>query len=499
MKQYIQNVDKPIRVNWEGSLFVHHSLGMVNRELLCELYKDSRLQIGHVAFESNQFIPEKNSKFCDLFHLQNKPLHDPDIYIRHRWPPDFSRPEAAKFILIQPWEYGSLPEMWVRGINEFVDEVWVYTSYLKMCYVRSGISEEKVQIVPCGVDPDIFNPESKPSKWVTEVAKGRFCFFFNGGNTLRKGIDILINAYLSEFRSDEPVCLVIKDSQMYEKNIAKKIQELSTRTDIAYIAYTEQNFSHDELPGLYTACDCYVHPYRAEGYGLPIAEAMACGKPVIVTGAGACLDFVEPDTGYFIKSTIEKMKENNVSGLQTVDRPFWMVPDMRHLQSLMRYVYKNSDAARKRGCFAGEKIRTEHTWEHAAKRAAERIIALVTGVGESLQQLLAIAEDYMRMEDIDNAILTYQKVLILYGDNYVAFEGMAKASLKQNHYRESFDLFRRANLLNPGCPRILINWYKVARIIGRQNELIEPALRALEISNDDAELVKLIGLLNCSS
>ena len=39
------------------------------------------------------------------------------------------------------------------------------------------------------------------------------------------------------------------------------------------------------MAALYAACDCLVHPYRGEGFGLPIAEAMACGLPVIVTGS----------------------------------------------------------------------------------------------------------------------------------------------------------------------------------------------------------------------
>jgi glycosyltransferase involved in cell wall biosynthesis len=196
---------------------------------------------------------------------------------------------------------------------------------------------------------------------------------------LRKGIDILVNAYLSEFKADEPVCLVIKDSRMYTKGLAVRIRELSSRNDIASICYTEENIDHSRLPGLYTACDCYVHPYRAEGYGLPIAEAMACGKPVIVTGAGACLDFVEPDDAFFIKSVLEKMREKNVSGMATVDFPYWVVPDMKHLQELMRYVFCHQQLAKELGIRAGNRIRSDHTWKHAARRAAERIIAVASG------------------------------------------------------------------------------------------------------------------------
>ena len=156
MNTFIQTVDQPVKFNWEGSLFVHHSLGMVNRELLSELILDKRLDPGHIAYEPDQFLPGYSSKYQNLLKINNRKISGAAVHIKHRWPPDFSKPDAERFILMQPWEFGSLPQQWVDNINENVDEVWVYTSYLKMCYVQSGIPEEMVQVIPCGVDPLLF-------------------------------------------------------------------------------------------------------------------------------------------------------------------------------------------------------------------------------------------------------------------------------------------------------------------------------------------------------
>ncbi len=49
---------------------------------------------------------------------------------------------------------------------------------------------------------------------------------------------------------------------------------------------------------LYRACDAGVFPYRAEGFCLPILEAMACGLPSIVPRFGACLDFCDDSTSF---------------------------------------------------------------------------------------------------------------------------------------------------------------------------------------------------------
>ena len=42
-------------------------------------------------------------------------------------------------------------------------------------------------------------------------------------------------------------------------------------------------------------CDCYVSLHRSEGFGLTMAEAMACGKPVIATGYSGNLEFMTED------------------------------------------------------------------------------------------------------------------------------------------------------------------------------------------------------------
>lgn len=364
-----------IKINYEGSIFIHHSLAMVNRELLSELIENPQFNIGYIPWEKHQFIPSPDSKFRKL--LQMRPMHpDADICIRHRWPPNLNRSRDCKLIVILPWEYGSIPVEWRDNIIKNVDEIWVYTTFLKKCYINSGIPEDRIRVVPLGVDPMLFNPSQKPSELIRKLVGNRYCFLFNGGVILRKGTDILVNAYLNEFKPDEPVCLVIKDSDMYGKGMASRVKKLARLKTVAPIIYLSETFSHEDLGSLYMACDCYVHPYRAEGFGLPVAEALACGKPVIVTGGGACLDFVKPDMGYFIKCSIRKLSQKDVSGLETVDNPFWLEPDIGHLQKLMRYVYENADQARIKGVRAGEMIRNNWNWSRTAHNAALRINAL---------------------------------------------------------------------------------------------------------------------------
>jgi len=492
-----------IKINWEGSLFCHHSLAMVNREFLTELNYNNKFDIRHVPYEPDQFVPDTLSKYSKIKPMLVGAHENPEIHLRHRWPPDFTKPRSGKFVAIQPWEYGSLPIEWRDYMNTVVDEVWVYTHYLKKCYVRSGVSESKIFTVPLGIDPEIFNPNYGPSNLIKNLTQGKYCFFFNGGVTLRKGADILVNAYLNEFKASEPVCLVIKDSSAYGKNLASQIESLSKRNDIAKIIYLNTNVDHFELPGLYTACDCYVHPYRAEGYGLPIAEALACGKPVIVTGGGSCLDFVEPDMGYFVKCSIEHMKEKQVSNLETVDYPFWFVPEIEHLQKVMRYVFEHPEAAREKGQKSGELIRLKHSWTRAAKIAEDRFSEL-SGVrrieserNDNKSMMLEYAVKLLKENNFADASELFTIVLQNYGDNSISYEGLGLVAFQQKRYTDSFEYFKIANRISPEEQDIILNWSEAARRTGMLFELKTPLMMALQritVNKEIKNLAKELGI-----
>ena len=59
------------------------------------------------------------------------------------------------------------------------------------------------------------------------------------------------------------------------------------------------------IQGLYNLAHCYVHPARGEGFGLPVAEAMAAGVPVISSAYSGLADFVSDETASTIPFQLE--------------------------------------------------------------------------------------------------------------------------------------------------------------------------------------------------
>src|SRR5262249_23475938 len=128
-----------------------------------------------------------------LAGLLGRPLPRPaDARVRHRWPPDWAPPPGGRWVVMQPWEFGSLPAAWVGPLAGPVDEAWVYTRWLRDCFVQSGVPAGKVHVVPLGVDVSRFRPGAEPLPLRTSK---RFKFLFVGGTIYRKGIDVLLAAY----------------------------------------------------------------------------------------------------------------------------------------------------------------------------------------------------------------------------------------------------------------------------------------------------------------
>jgi glycosyltransferase involved in cell wall biosynthesis len=70
------------------------------------------------------------------------------------------------------------------------------------------------------------------------------------------------------------------------------------------IELIDRTLCYDELEKLYQASDVLVSLHRSEGFGLPIAEAMLHGLPVVATAWSGSVDFVDATVGVPIPCTL---------------------------------------------------------------------------------------------------------------------------------------------------------------------------------------------------
>ncbi len=224
-----------------------------------------------------------------------------DVFIHHDYQDDFGSvliPGEGKFIAVRTWDFGGFPKRWIRKIDE-CDQLWVHSGWVKRNAVKSGIDKKRIKVIPHGIDEKIFKPGGKKYRLGTDRS---FKFLFVGATVFRKGIDILLKAYGTAFSAEDDVCLVIKDNprDVFYSGIKYKdeIAALRKSTNCPELIYIDEYLSPRDLASLYRECDIGVFPYRAEGFCLPILEAMACGLPSIVPRFGACLDFCSDSNSF---------------------------------------------------------------------------------------------------------------------------------------------------------------------------------------------------------
>jgi glycosyltransferase involved in cell wall biosynthesis len=376
-------------VLWEGSQFVYHSLAHVNRQLCLGLLDSGKVDLSLLPYEPDQFEGTAFPAFRPLAPCVNKLLAcAAAVHVRHQWPPCFVPPPQGAWVMIQPWEFGGIPAEWVSPMRDQVDEIWVPSTWVKDCYVKSGIPEDQVVVIPNGVDSKVFRPDGE--RFPLSTSKG--CkFLFLGGTIARKGIDLLLEAYRTTFRSTDDVCLVIKGQGggVYKGGNLSETLEAFRRDPLApEIEYRMDNLEEAQIAALYRTCDVFVLPYRGEGFGLPIAEAMASGLPVIVTGRGAAMDFVTEDWGYLIPSHPQVIK--SVDAFEPTRAGFWLEePDREALGGLLRQAYAQEDERRKKGHLARAYAVAALGWDKPVALALARLEALALAVPRRSRPLKA--------------------------------------------------------------------------------------------------------------
>jgi GT2 family glycosyltransferase/glycosyltransferase involved in cell wall biosynthesis/2-polyprenyl-3-methyl-5-hydroxy-6-metoxy-1,4-benzoquinol methylase len=365
----------PIRVSWEGSFLDYGSLSHVNRELCRQLQSQREMDL-HLV---NTAAAGASAAGLEAFakNVSVRPPENADITIRHAWPPNWQRPASGKLVVIQMWEFGSLPERWVEQARN-ADEFWVPSRFVEKTYLESGIPESKIKVVPLGMDAEMFHANVPPR---TLPTKKKFKFLFVGGTILRKGPDLLLSAYLKSFTAADDVCLVVKDfggQSVYKgQTFSEQIKAAQAEPNAPEILYLDAELAPEEIPGLYTACDCLVHPYRGEGFGLPVLEAMACGLPVLVTAGGATDDFATDTVAYRLPSTRRNLGRQ-IGELTLVSDGWFLEPNLAALAEQMKWVAANPEESRATGRRASEQVRAEWTWKNAGEIAAKRLRALAT-------------------------------------------------------------------------------------------------------------------------
>ena len=361
-----------LSVDWEGDAFQHHSLALVNRAL-CEKLLGLGVDLALRAPDAPR-VAVSGMGGDSLWRATRVPARAAAVTVRHSWPPRFAPRPAGAWAHVQPWEYGGVPNAWIRALRT-VDELWAYSNWVRDNYVASGFPRAQTHVVPCGVDTSVFRPEG--DRLSLSLSRS-FRFLFVGGLIPRKGIDVLLKAYRLAFSAGDDICLVIKGfgaDGTYAGGLHDQVRQLASQPGGPAIELIEDDLTQAQMAGLYRSCDVLVHPYRGEGFALPVMEAMASGLPVVVTADGATSDFCDSSSAWLLPSRRAAVAVPARLGPSWAG--YWVAePDGDHLVGLLRQLPGQARASAAKASVALATARARYDWAVVAETVLARLEAL---------------------------------------------------------------------------------------------------------------------------
>jgi glycosyltransferase involved in cell wall biosynthesis len=276
------------------------------------------------------------------------------------------------------FETDRLPEGWAAACNR-MDAIWVPSEFNRETFARAGVAVEKLRVVPGVLDLAAYDPGCAPLR--IEGAHG-FTFLSVFDWTLRKGWDVLLRAYVEEFRQEEAVTLVIKATSSLGYASGQLVETIadyltgSLARDlnrIPRIVFLDALVPDAQMPHLYRAADCYVMPTRGEGWGRPFMEAMAMARPVIGTHWSGQTAFLDAENSLPLDYEVVEVPERAWRETPTYRGHHWAEPSVAHLRQLLRRVFEDRSLAREIGARARASLEARFSYARIARILAEEI------------------------------------------------------------------------------------------------------------------------------
>ena len=224
-------------------------------------------------------------------------------------------------------------------------DILISASPIEQKYVKELYRiERKYELVPPGVDTEFFNPKN-----IRDIELPKNYVFSTGRIEWTKGFDLLVKAFAIVAKKHKSEYLILgggsEKPTKLEMEVREEITRLAKEAGISDRIIQTGRIPNDLLPTYYAKADVVVLPSRYDLFGMVAIEALACGRPVIVS------------------------KYAGVSKL--IKDSFGLIADPKNPKDLaekINYLLKNRELALKMGQEGRKYILKNFTWKKLAEK-----------------------------------------------------------------------------------------------------------------------------------
>ncbi len=280
------------------------------------------------------------------------------------------------------WELEEFPDDWLPCIQT-VDEIWTPSEFISNSIRKK--TKKPVMTVPYAIDMENRGRKAKGEEKETDI-QGYFDRKYFGlpeemflfltmydfiSVSERKNPQAAIEAYIRAFPKEEKDAgLVLKVNHVEERKLAQLKERLKEYKNIYFIT---ENMTRKEVDSLMNAADALVSLHRSEGFGLPVAEAMALGKPVVSTNWSATAEFADENCACPVDYQLVRIRKT-VGPYEKGNR--WAEADVNHAAHYIRRLWEDREYAHKKGANAKAYMDKHLTYEYAADIVRNRLKAI---------------------------------------------------------------------------------------------------------------------------
>jgi glycosyltransferase involved in cell wall biosynthesis len=230
------------------------------------------------------------------------------------------------------YELPRVPELWVKASAAF-HEIWAPSAFVAQALEDSGV-DRLMRVMP--------HPAWLGTIGQKEARTGHFRVLAMGdiaSSPTRKNLVGAVEIYAAAFKGPGEAELTLKLQGAADDPAVKQLRALTGgRPDIKVIA---ERLSADDMAKLIASSDVLLSPHRAEGFGLPLAEALLAGVPALGTAWSGNMDFMSDYRELQIASKLVPVNDRH--GVYAMRGVQWAEPDVTDAVAKLRALFDNPE------------------------------------------------------------------------------------------------------------------------------------------------------------